>query len=396
MKKILHLIMLCVPLLLITACDVHEFPEDNGVRIPFMLHLDFNTALPIYEEITYTRSDETEESYNSHDLRYIVKAYRVYDEEEENRNEEATFVFTKSDLTNLNYTARLELTEGTYRFLIWTDYVDAGTNLDKYYDTSDFEEIILLNKNNHSGSNDYRDCFRGYTTGTVQNPAIYTGAALEKIDNQATAEMIRPMGKFKFVSTDVERFLTRVAKMLKEREERKKNSNKKSISDNMEYSFSDIFEFADGEEIKVELNSEEAYKELLSKINLGEFTVLFRYSSNMPCSFNMFTNKPAYAWGGVNFTSKMYVDNDALNSKELILGFDYIFVNGLETPLSIKIEIYDIDNELVAATEAIDFRVIRSHLTIIRGEFLTAEAKGGVSINPSYDGNDYNHEIKFK
>ena len=57
MKKTLYLILLFVTLLF-TACDVHEFPVDRNERVPFVLHLDFSTAMPLYQEIVYTRAGE--------------------------------------------------------------------------------------------------------------------------------------------------------------------------------------------------------------------------------------------------------------------------------------------------------------------------------------------------
>ena len=50
---------------------------------------------------------------------------------------------------------------GKYRFLVWADYVVHGTETDLYYNTSNFEEIILADRQNHTGSTDRRDAFRG-------------------------------------------------------------------------------------------------------------------------------------------------------------------------------------------------------------------------------------------
>ena len=50
---------------------------------------------------------------------------------------------------------------GKYRFLVWADYVVHGTKTDLYYNTSNFEEIILADRQNHTGSTDRRDAFRG-------------------------------------------------------------------------------------------------------------------------------------------------------------------------------------------------------------------------------------------
>lgn len=367
MVKTLRYISLCVLLLLAFAgCDVHEFPKEyHYERVPFMLHLDFNTEMPLHKEVAYTRSGETETKgvVEHHDVRYIINAYRTDNTRGDNRVADTTFVFTQADVAALDYTAHLQLKEGTYDFKVWADYVAAGGHDDKYYDTHDFAEIILADRDNHSGSNDYRDAFRGYATATVTNPAYYTGPVVGTIDNQATAEMRRPMGKFKFVSTDVEVFFSRVAQMMKER--------------GMLLS------------VDADADAKAAYEQLLQSIDLGEFYVVFRYNVFMPCSFNMFTDKPADSWTGISFTSRMYMESE----KEMTLGYDYIFVNGTETTLAISVEVYNRDGELMSSTNPINVPIVRSKMTVVKGEFLTSMATGGITINPGYDGDDYNIEI---
>ena len=308
MRKTIYLIILYM-VLLFSACDVHEFPVDRNERVPFLLHIDFSTALPLYQEVVYTRAGEIVDSKSvaaNHDIRYTIKAYRADSSRENSREADTTFIFTKSQISDLSFTAPLELNEGSYTFRVWADYVDVDNSIDKYYNTTDFAEIILSDKNNHSGSNDYRDAFRGVVSASVVNPIYYSGTDANEIKNEATVDMVRPMGKFKFVSTDVEIFLSRVVQMLKER----------------------------GMLLNVDLESDKkaALELLLQTINLGDFEVKFRYHAFMPCSFNMFTDKPADAWTGITFNSQMYIEND----NEMTLGFDYIFVNGSETTLSVS------------------------------------------------------------
>ena len=345
------------------GCDVHEFPEESNDKVAFLLHLDFNTEMPIYKEITYTRNAcaEAKREFEQHDIRYTINAYRAKSASSENRIADATFVFTKPDATDLNYTAQLKLPEGTYNFKVWADYVDAHSTDDKYYDTHDFSEIILKNKDNHSGSNDYREAFRGYASATVTNAAYYTGCIANSIDNQATAEMKRPMGKFKFISTDVEAFLNRVAAMTQKQDE----------------------------SANAEANSKEHYGQMLHDINFNDYYVVIRYNAFMPCSFNLFTDKPADSWTSISFVSPMVIEGE----REITLGYDYIFVNGSETTLSVSLEVYNKEGKLMSSTNQINVPIVRSKLTVVKGEFLTSKATDGVSINPCYDGEDYNIEI---
>lgn len=350
------------------GCDVHEFPEERNEKVPFLLHLDFNQELPLYKEVLYTRggSAQTKSAVEKHDIRYTINVYRTDNTRADNRQADTTYIFTKSDLEELNYTARLDLVEGEYDFKVWADYVNAGSTEDKYYDTSNFSEIILIDRENHSGSNDYRDAFRGYASATVTNPIYYTGEIVNTIDNQATAEMKRPMGKFKFVSTDTEVFLSRVTQMMREQ--------------GLLPSVSAI------------PGTKEYYEQMLQSVNLGDFYIVFKYNF-MPCSFNMFTDKPADAWPGMSFISRMTPETISEAGTEMNLGYDYIFVNGSGTTLSISLDVYNKDGVLMSSSNPVDVPIVRSKMTLVKGEFLTSKATGGVTINPGYDGNDYNREI---
>ena len=340
-------------LLLLSGCCVHEFPQENGERVPFELNLDFSTELPLYLEIDATKNNgESKGPGESHDLRYIIQAYRHDYRDENSRIADTTFIFTRSEYKNLNYRAPLMLPEGDYTFRVWSDYVAANTQTDKYYDTRDFSEIILSSRDPHEGTNDYRDAFRGYAEATVLNPNEYSEEEAATIENRATASMVRPLGKFQFISTDIQIFIQRIIEMMKEQG----------------------------------MSSDEA---TMQNIDLNDYRIVFRYNAFMPCSYNIFTDKPADAWTGISFESRM----ETLSETEVSLGYDYVFVNGSESTLSLTVEVYDKDGKKMSSSQPIQVPVVRSKLTVVRGEFLTSEASGGVSINPGYDGDDYNVEI---
>lgn len=342
--------------LTVSGCCVHEFPEDKRERVDLVMHLNFDTEMPIYEQIDYTSSatqhTQSPQSLQPHSIRYQIKAYRMDDQRIENRQEDTTIVFTRDYTEDLNYTVNLSMYEGDYTFQVWVDYVDAGSKKDKYYNTSNFEEIILNSEQPHYGSTDYRDAFRGYAATQVINTQYYSNVSQQSTLNEVTVMMQRPMGKYKFISTDVEAFVMKLREQM-------------------------------GMEDPPHDGS------LMNDIDFNEFRVVFRYNGFMPCSFNMFTDKPADSWTGIWFESKMMLENEL----EMNLGFDYLFVNGSETTASISLEVYDKNGELLSATTPKDVPVVRSKLTIVKGDFLTSIATGGIGINPGYDGNDYNVEL---
>ncbi len=362
MKRIAQYILGCVVLFFALAgCDVHEFPVDRHELVPFSLQLNFDTEMYFYKEVVYTRGGEeaTKAPATKHDVRYVIKAYRTDNVIGVNQVADTTYIFTKSDLTDLNYTANFEIPEGSYRFAVWCDFVDEGSTADKYYDTSNFLEVILKDRENHSGSNDFRDVFRGYATATVTNPKYYTGATQSAIDNSATAQMTRPVGKVQFISTDVEAFLSRVAALLQQQGLLSVDSDTNSL---------DI---------------------LLSKIDLGQFTVVINYDMNMPCSYDMVYDKTSDIWTNMSFESKM----ERINNTEMLLGFDYVFVDNFGTTLNMSVEVYNSKGELMSRSRSVPVPIMPSKLTTVRGEFLTSIAAGGVTINPGYEGPDFNWDI---
>ena len=347
------------------GCDVHEFPEPSGELVPYYLYLDFSTEMPLYQEVIYTRNSP-EAKDNSHHVRYIINAYRTDLTRADARLADTSFVFLRPLTDSLNYTAQLLLPEGNYEFRVWTDYVDPNSTADKYYNTRDFSEIILADRENHSGSNDYRDAFRGLGEGSVINQIYYTDVASTRaVPNTDTITMVRPMGKFKFISTDVKSFVARMVQRMQEK--------------------SDVFEAP----ADIYADSKDAFNSVMQAINIEEYTVVFKYNAFMPCAFNMFTDRPADSWTGISFSGKMFSETDW----EITLGYDYIFVNGKETNMSISVEVYDPNKELVASTRPINVPIVRSKLTVVRGDFLSSMAAGGVYIDPGYEGEDYNIEI---
>lgn len=363
MRKLTHYILLCVMLLFsFVGCDVHEFPEERGELVPFTLHLNFDTDMPFHTEVPYTRDGYVStKSASKHDFRYLINAYRTDNVVGENYTADTTFVFTRSEFENLDYTARFELPEGTYNFVVWCDYVDAGTTCDKYYNTSKFDYLVLASETNHAGSNDYRDAFCGDVTATVTNPAYYMGEALAAIDNSATVELTRPMGRFEFISTDLEVFLTRVLEMLQQ---------KGTLS----------------------VEGPLSIDQMLQTINLGEMDVVFTYEIFMPCAYNIFEKKVAYSWNKTSFKSKM----QRLNATNLLLGHDLVFVRDTGTTLSVSVAVYNKDGELMSLSRPVDVPIVPSKYTTVKGEFLTTKASGGISIKPGYDGDDYNIDITIK
>lgn len=322
------------------SCSVHEWPHLDYGEVEFILDLDYEMSMPLYKEITYTRgANISREQPDNCDIRYIVEVYPSGESRTASRDAARNYIFTRSYDGVLDTSVSIDLEEGSWDIYVWTDYVDRNSTSDKYYRTADFAAITYLDKDGYVGSDDCREAFKGMTTVTVTHPNRYLeGEPLPSY--RATVEMGRPMGRYEFISTDVDAFLQRMETTL------------------------------------------------ARSVDLSEFRVVFRYNAFMPSTYNIFTDKPSDSWTGMSFTSPMALGDDGM-----LMGFDYVLVNGDETVMNINVEVYDSNGTLLSATRGVEVPVMRNRLTIVKGAFLTSAASGGVAINPGFDGDDYNIEI---
>ena len=192
----------------LSSCDVHEFPAEEPESHSVVLNLDFRTALPLYQTIEYTRSGKASAMPADYDIRYQIRVYKTDNEGEIASEDYTALTVTKDDVTDPDHRVSMEIGEGSYRFIVWADYVDNDSDADKFYTTGDFKEITLAG-DGHCGNNAFRDAFRGETVAAV--------TAENGVTQEITVEMERPLARFQFVTTDLETFITNA---LKEQEAR--------------------------------------------------------------------------------------------------------------------------------------------------------------------------------
>lgn len=340
------------------GCDIHEYPVIKTDANPLVLHLNFDTIMPLHQELVYTKTPRRIRGNalpTTYDVRHIVSVHRLLLDGTYNRTADTVITYLCPNTDSLNCTRILNLSEGDYRFFVWTDYVAEGQDADLFYNTYDFAEIILQSKSNYIGNSNYRDAFRGEQTVSVRAKRD----EITPVNNETTISIGRPLAKFRFISTDFDIFLE---KALAEEASRQANSPSTGSSE------------SDTETKTVDPN---------------DYSVLFRYAEFMPCSYNMFTDHPADSWTGVWFSSALRPMSDT----EVEMGFDYVFVNGAEAGVKVIVEVYNKDGVMVSSSPAIEVPLKRNHLTIVKGEFLTSIAQGGITIHTDFDG-EYNIEIQ--
>lgn len=372
MKYLLPLSLL--PAAALVSCNVHEWPKESEEVYPFILYMDFDQELPLHKEVYYTRgANDDSRAESDYDIRYTVNVYEVNGEDDNNRYVVDTYTFTQPYAENHNYNARLNLPEGKYKFRVWSDFVKAGTVDDNFYLTSDFTEIKLDESGSHPGASEMRDAFRGTAYGEVYDPELYAERNGKTPDNSATAEMKRPMGRYEFISTDMDEFLDKILQTV--------DTNKlAALRARAEQSRTDT----KGEIFWNGLTRDE----VAEAAGLDKYTVRFAYNAFMPTSYNLYTDKPSDASTGITYDSKMQVGSEGMQ-----LGFDYVLVDE-ETTMNLNMGVYDDEGDMISSVSGVSVPVARSKNTVVKGAFLTVNSGGGVTINPDFEGDDFNIEIK--
>ena len=342
MKKILYTVI-SISLMLLTACDVHQWPETPEL-VKCHLRLNYQTQMTEWEHL-YNGSSVTEQGTgdtydNSREygkIRYIIRTYPVSEKMRTLSDYTQQFEFTRDINKGYDHQVTLDILPGNYNIMVWSDLVQKEGD-DHFHDAGNFAEIRLQGE--HKGNNDYRDAFRG--TGNISLEA----SIKEQKTDTLEITMQRPLAKFEFITNDVKEFLDKEIEYLKQ---------------------------------EASTRGENAP----TRVDTDKYKVVFHYSGYMPNAYNMNTDKPVDSATGVMFESKLGI----LNDNEASLGFDYVFVNGKEAGVSVQIGLYDGENRQIALSDPIDVSLRRSHHTILRGSFLMQQATGGIVINPEFDGN---------
>lgn len=229
----------------------------------------------------------------------------------------------------------LHLSEGDYDLRLWVDYADPDAPLDDLFYHTESLQAVTVFTDPYVSNTDAKDAAYGNSNGIMVSGE---GTAV-------TMALQRPLAKFEFITTDLEAF----------------------IDNELEAALSRGADPPSG------------------SLDLAKYKVMFHYVGFLPGIFNMSTDKPSDSVTGVSFSGRI----SRIDNGEVSLGFDYVFVNGVESAVSVQVGIYDEDGTMLSMTKPITVPLLRSKHTLLKGAFMTADASGGVSIDPSYDG-EYN------
>ena len=380
MKRLKNILLLWFASLLAVGCDltIHEYPDGEIAPsvVSFTLNMEFDTEMPLHATVDHKSRAMLALEPDLFDVRYIINVYRDLDARQESRDIIKQLVISKDDVYSLNHSVDLQLDEGNYRFIIWADYVDAGTTDHKYYNCDDFANISLIpgEDNFISGSNDWRDAFVGRQTAEIR---------ITSEENVVTVPMARPMAKYRFISTDLEEFITKMM-ALKAKAEAERREQEAAARGEDETKAEDETKSDDDTKVDTKL-----------EINLEDYYVVFYYPGWVNTAYNAYIDKSAWSSQGIRFRSSI----DKLTTSEAEIGFDYVIVNSAEdtskdlvSEVEVSLEIYqkaEREGEpdiKVGGVSKFFVPLVRSRLTEVRGKFLSSQADGAVGIIPGFDG----------
>lgn len=373
--KILGALLITMLLPVFTACDVHEFPEP-GDGAGLILRLEYATDMPQWEyPIEESRTIVPSKSVqNIGEMRYIIHLYPINTKSASDAQVLKEFVFTRDLANGYNAEFLLDVPAGDYTLMVWSDIKEHQSEDFKFYNASDFSRISLQGE--HEGNNDYRDAFRGSVDISIKS------SIQERDPDEAVVNMVRPLAKYEFVTTDVEEFIDREVRAAISRGEIDPQEYESTFAATKAAALTGIDEAT--------YAPENAPGNAPTKgLSLEDYKIKIFYTGFMPDVYNIFSDKPADSSVGVVYDGKM----SALNEKEASLGFDYVFVNGVESAVTVQVAIYNKDDERLSITEPINVPLRRSQHTVLKGKFLMQNASGGVSINPSFNGD---HNVVFE
>lgn len=346
--------------LMLGACDVHEFPDggDQPTTEPMskcVLHLKLDTAsMPLHTVINYEEDGSvtrTRSLSDPHDFRYIISIYRVNSRNSRDIGSPGTPAWKTltyvrpGESRDLDFDIPLELPAGYYQIYAWGDFITAGTTDDRYYHTMDFAELMVRDDENgmHQGNKHEREAFRGEASVTIDNTMV---APASNDTIHIYSDMERPMARFRFIATDVDKFMDRL------RAEAAENGDNPAGAP-------------------------------AHAPSLDDYTTVVRYTSYMPSTYNAILDVPVDSRIGRYFTGTISQINDI--SAEL--GHDFVFVNHREAAVQVALETYDRrTGQQISSTPTITVPLKRGHITEVQGAFLSSKVQGGMGINPDFDG----------
>lgn len=307
---------------IVSSC-LYEEPEltADGTKGVDPTQVNIMTEVTLDMQLTSLEVNNTRAaSTNGYNYRFTVIAYEGKEEVARQEIYEAV----RPEQSSVSLPVSMKLHARKYQLVVWADYVRSQEgDYTFFYDTSNMERILRTSP--YRGNSNYYDAFYG-TTALDLTPYRNEWNVIVPID----IRMIRPLARYELIATDVDKFL----KKIKDKE-----------------------------------------------ITGSQFTISIKYGYYLTTGFNALTGQVKHPLQYVSYSKSMPLPTEG--TEELSIGFDYVFVNGEGSFVSLTIEVTNEKSNVVARYRNLKVPYEQNHLTTVRGKFLSANP--GIDIDTDFD-----------
>lgn len=339
MKGLRHILMVTLASVLVFSSCVHEWPEDPAVDptiIDVAIRLLPSAPMGLYPN----GNDLVETSTPNEDLaaRYYIELYS---------SAEAGFPIDRGTLvyadtlvcdpvmTESPVELDLRLNALHYKMVVWQDLVDAGDpESDRYWSVPSMTAVGAPSSGSYHGCDDHKMAQAAAYEFDL-TPHYRKWNVRESID----IPLCKPLSKFVIVADDVAEFI---------------KSYKANYNVDPGVSAADI---------------------------ISSCSFRISYVGYMITGYNAFRDKMNNSEGGYSFATEPAVLDDG----SALICFDYM-LTGPDTKVTLKLDAFDSDGFLINSISNIDVPLVRSNVTVVRGNFLTKDYGGGIGIDPGFEG----------
>ena len=325
--------------LCLCSCQkVHEFPGQGRSVDPTDIETRINVECKVqitgFDIVTKgsQRASELSDSAAFYERRFIVNIHSSDSSDE--LVESHTVVRDVTDESPLAIDTKLHTRK--YKVVVWMDYVKKGTQTDLYYLTSNG---TALNAVHQPSADNYRACsdFKDVQT-FVSDIDLTPYAGQWFADITIPAPLERPVAKITVLANDLAEYAAHIG-----------------------------------------------YEGSLEKL-AEDIEIEFSYDGYFPTGFNAHTGKLNDSQLGYGFNSPASYPYDFEQKDYTRIGFDYVFVNGDSSSVTITVKIKTKGGKLINVVNNVVVPITRGKETVLIYKFFTKEYVPGIGINPEFDG----------
>lgn len=325
MKNFIRLALIAAALVPLAAC-VHEYPEEGKEIDPteIGLTLELSTDPSITSASVFSKSGETAPY-----VYFVIELYKDdYTGEPAVRHEEGAI---RNSDGSASLTVTVPVHAGKYRLAAFAACVEDETGSGCIYNLDDLGNISFAS-GEYAGSTALKECYDLRMDIDLSNSEWHS-------EETVSGVLSAPVGRLEIISEDAADFVTKL---------------QTSVG---------------------QAANDETFWE--------DYELRWDYALYSPVGYNVFTGMPEDSETGIGFRSDIF----PLNENEVLMGYDYIFVNGEKAGVNITLGLYErATGNLLNTYSGLTADIFRGETTVIRGDFLTTNQGSGIGIDPGFDG----------